>query len=134
MDPKFMQMIGNLMMGMAQTPISATDWSRLFQSPSQAPFDPAAVWEGYKTWLNMLGGVPLAEYRGLQAKYDRLKTQCDQQQATIQALQAMLLAKDGLQNSFVENLNHYAEEQGRLVKGIFENLLQDDNPPEPPAK
>lgn len=139
-----MEMMANMMMAMGKSQQMASQWTQWLQSggkshfpwmppgfdamPTAVPFaeakaDADPLWENYRKWLQMMGGVPIVDYNQLAEQLSELEKTCEQQQRTIESLQSLLLAKEELQNGFIENMNDYMDGQGKMLQELFGHFM-----------
>jgi uncharacterized coiled-coil protein SlyX len=87
--------------------------------------------ESFKTYLNLLGGVPREEYAALARKYEELQTKVAEQDETIRQLRLLVDEKGmGLESTTME-FQKLIKKQGQqfqqFLKGLGESVHPDND-------
>lgn len=82
--------------------------------------------EAYAAWLRMMGAVPLADHRRLEAECAELRKTNEEQARTIRYLSGVLSGDEDAQSTTLDILQNLSEKQteqfGHLVKALGEYL------------
>ncbi|MEW6263779.1 MAG: hypothetical protein AB1641_11955 [Thermodesulfobacteriota bacterium] len=94
MDPKFIEWLGQTLIGCARQTQALSDLTRLFTGGGTAdkaawpaglilPFAPEVMNDLYREWLKVMGAVPKSDYDALSAKVQTLEMECRQLKAAL---------------------------------------------------
>jgi hypothetical protein len=160
MDPRFLEFIGNLFINAARSQTQLEEMTKWFRGGAAssdglaemfrqtyrltpggegsraAEADPLpAVMKDFQTayegWLQMVGAVPLSDYRRLEEERDALRKENEEQARMIRYLSGVVSGEGPVQSTTMKGLKELTENQtrqfGDLIRA-FGEYLQDSTP------